>query len=99
MQTQRAAAADILLWSLVATAAPADSIDDCVNARMQAFHLAAVSMAIVEDGKVTKSAAYGMSDPARGAAATPDTVFKIASVSKQFITTAIMVLAQDGHEW
>jgi CubicO group peptidase (beta-lactamase class C family) len=40
-----------------------------------------------------------MSDPARGAAATPDTVFKIASVSKQFITTAIMVLAQDGHEW
>jgi D-alanyl-D-alanine carboxypeptidase len=87
----------LVLLSLVATAARADQIDDFVRERMKEFSVPSVSMAVVEDGKVTKIASYGLADPARGTRATPDTVYKIGSVSKQFIATAIMLLVQDGR--
>jgi len=86
-----------VLLSLVATVARADYIDDYMRAQMAAFHLPGVSIAIVEDGKITRTGAYGLSDVARNTPAAPDTVYKIASVSKQFIATAIMLLAQDGR--
>jgi CubicO group peptidase (beta-lactamase class C family) len=76
--------------------ASADAIDDYVRAQMQEFNLPGVSIAIVDQGKVVRAGGYGMADPARQVAATPDTVYKIASVSKQFMATAILLLAQEG---
>jgi CubicO group peptidase (beta-lactamase class C family) len=76
--------------------ASADAIDDYVRTRMQEFNLPGVSIAIVDQGKVVRAGGYGMADPARQVAATPDTVYKIASVSKQFMATAILLLAQEG---
>jgi D-alanyl-D-alanine carboxypeptidase len=87
----------LALLSLVATVgARTDRIDDFVAAQMKTFALPSVSLAVVEDGKVTKIGSYGMADVARGTPAAPETVYKIGSVSKQFIATAIMLLAQDG---
>jgi D-alanyl-D-alanine carboxypeptidase len=86
-----------VLLSLVATAARTNQIDDFVRAQMKTFSLPSVSLAIVEDGKVTKIGSYGMADVARGTPAAPETVYKIGSVSKQFIATGIMLLAQDGR--
>ena len=40
--------------------------------------------------------AYGMADIAKGQAMTPDTVMRIASVTKQFTATAILMLADEG---
>jgi D-alanyl-D-alanine carboxypeptidase len=99
MQRHRAvgAAVTLVLLSLVATVARADQVDDYVKARMKAFALPSVSIVILEDGKVAKIGAYGVSDVTRGIPATPETVYKIGSVSKQFIATAIMLLAQDGR--
>jgi CubicO group peptidase (beta-lactamase class C family) len=85
------------LLSLVATAARADQIDDYVKAQLKEHSLPGVSLAIVEDGKVTKIGSYGMADVARGTRVAPETVFKIGSVSKQFIATGIMLLVQDGR--
>ena len=86
-----------VLLAIAARAASADGIDDYVRAQMQAFALPAVSIAIVQDGKVVRAQAYGVADVARATPATPDTVFQIASVSKQFIAAGILLLAQDGR--
>jgi D-alanyl-D-alanine carboxypeptidase len=87
----------VLLSLLVATSARADRIDDYVRAQMQASHLPGLALAIVEDGKVIKIQAYGLSDVARREPARSETIFKIGSVSKQFIATAIMLLVQDAR--
>ena len=87
----------MVLLLLGATGARADQIDDYIRAQMQASRLPGLSLVIVEDGKVTKIGGYGLADVARRTPATPETVFKIGSVSKQFIATAIMLLAQDGR--
>lgn len=39
---------------------------------------------------------YGVADIGTGAPATPETLFRIASISKTFIWTAVMMLADDG---
>lgn len=93
---RRLAVAFVFLLCLVSVAR-ADPIDDYIHAQMKAFHLPGISIAIVQDGTIVKIDAYGVSDVARGTQATPDTVYKIASVSKQFIATAIMLLVQDGR--
>jgi D-alanyl-D-alanine carboxypeptidase len=90
-------AAFFILVSLVASAARADQFDDYIRAQMKAFNLPGVSFAIIDRDRGAKIGAQGVSDLARGTLATPDTIYKIASVSKQFIATAIMLLVQDGR--
>jgi CubicO group peptidase (beta-lactamase class C family) len=77
--------------------ARADEIDDYVKTRMGEFHLPGLSLVVLKDGAVVKAAGYGFADVARRTPVTVDTVFKIGSVSKQFIASAIMLLAQDGR--
>ena len=45
---------------------------------------------------LVKAEGYGFADVEHRVPARPDTVFKIGSVSKQFIATGIMLLVQDG---
>ena len=87
----------VLIVSLVALLTRADQIDDYVKAQMQAFHLPGITYALVEDGTIARVGADGVADITRRTAATADTVYKIGSVSKQFIATGIMLLAQDGR--
>ena len=44
-----------------------------------------------------KTAGYGVANINLKTPATPETVYKIASVSKQFVATGIMLLAEDGR--
>jgi D-alanyl-D-alanine carboxypeptidase len=43
-----------------------------------------------------KAAGYGVADRDTGALATPETVYRIASVSKQLIAAGVMLLVQEG---
>ena len=54
------------------------------------------SVVVIRDGQVIVRRAYGMADLERRSAATPETDYRLASVSKQFTATAIMLLAKDG---
>ncbi len=54
------------------------------------------SVVVIRDGQVVVRRAYGMADLERRSAATPETDYRLASVSKQFTATAIMLLAKDG---
>ena len=54
------------------------------------------ALAIVRGGQTVKTAAYGMANLERHTPATPQTVFEIGSVTKQFTAAAILLLAQEG---
>ncbi len=97
------AAVAFTLLQAVATAAPPtpapgtpDSVDAFVAAEMSRMRIPGVALAVVRAGKVVKATGYGLADVERNEPVTPETVFKIGSVSKQFLATGIMLLAQDG---
>jgi CubicO group peptidase (beta-lactamase class C family) len=65
----------VLLTSTVT--ARADKVDDYVKAQMEAFHLPGLSLVVIKDGKIVKSAGYGLANVGKKVAATPETVYKI----------------------
>lgn len=54
------------------------------------------SVVVIRNGQVVVRRAYGMADLERHIEATPETNYRLASVSKQFTAMAVMLLAQDG---
>ena len=73
-----------------------DAVDRFVAAEMSRTHIPGVSIAVSRGGKLIKAEGYGKADLEHDIAVTPETVFKIGSVSKQFLATGIMLLAQEG---
>src|SRR5262249_53007744 len=63
---------------------------------MQKQRIPGLSLAVVKEGKVIKAEGYGLANVEHNVPARPETVYKIGSVSKQFIATGIMLLVQDG---
>ena len=84
------------LGGLLAVTAQADPIDDYVALQMRRQHLPGVSLAVVQDGRVVKQQAYGFADLEQKVPVTPDTVFEIGSITKQFVAAALMTLVEQG---
>ena len=77
-------------------AARADQTDDYVLSQLKQQRIPAVSIAVVRNGEPIKLQGYGLVDLENNVPASPDSVYLLASVTKQFTATAIMMLAQDG---
>lgn len=90
------AAAALVLLCIGATGALADDVDDYISNQMAQQHIPGLSLAVVKDGKPIKLQSYGLANVELNVAATPQTIFKIGSVSKQFIATGVMLLVNDG---
>lgn len=75
----------------------ADPVDDFIHAQMAAQNIPGLSLAVLRDGEVLKTAAYGLADRDSGAPATPETVYRIASVSKPIIALGVLLLADEGR--
>ncbi len=56
-----------------------------------------MSVAIVEDNKLVWSRGFGLADVENDVPATPQTVYRIGSVSKMITATAVMQLVQSGR--
>jgi CubicO group peptidase (beta-lactamase class C family) len=54
------------------------------------------ALSVMRQGQIIYARGYGMADLDHGVPITPETVFHVASVSKQFTAAAILLLAQDG---
>ncbi|MEK6321433.1 MAG: serine hydrolase [Acidobacteriota bacterium] len=80
-----------------AVAARADKVDDYLKAEMQRQHIPGISVAVLKDGKIVKVEGYGLANVELNVPARPETVYKIGSVSKQFIASGIMLLIEDGR--
>jgi len=79
-------------------AAPAASedVDAYVQRLMQKRHVPGASVAVVRDGKVVLSKGYGLANVELNVPATAGTVYQLASVTKTFTATAVMMLVKDG---
>jgi CubicO group peptidase (beta-lactamase class C family) len=74
-----------------------DEIDNFILKQIGEQKIAGLSIGIVKKGKIIKAKGYGFANLEHKVPATENTVYKLASVSKQIIATAIMSLAQDGR--
>lgn len=89
-----------LLFLMFALAARANDleqkIDALVRAEMEQGNIPGLSVAVVKEGKPILTKGYGKAHVELDVPATADTVYQLASVSKQFTAAAIMLLAEDG---
>ena len=81
---------------VVCPAALADEVDDYIKAAMYRQHIPGLTLAVLREGKVIKAQGYGLASVELNVPAKPETVFELASATKPFVATAIMLLAQDG---
>jgi CubicO group peptidase (beta-lactamase class C family) len=76
--------------------ARADSVDDYIRAQIARRKIPGLALAVVQRGQVIKLAGHGLASVELDAPVTPDTVFELASVTKQFTAAAVMKLVEDG---
>jgi D-alanyl-D-alanine carboxypeptidase len=79
-----------------ASAAVDPSVDEYVQKTIQDHQIVGLALAVVRNGRVVKATGYGLANLETATPATADTVFKIGSISKQFIAAAILLLASEG---
>jgi CubicO group peptidase (beta-lactamase class C family) len=85
-----------IVFFLLSAPAYADPLDDAVNAEMTRQGIPGLSLAVVENGKITRLNGYGRATLEHDVKVTPDTVFQAGSIAKQFTSTAILMLEDDG---
>ena len=88
----------LLVGVLLGVAAPAraNRIDDYIKAEMQKRRIPGLALAVVRNGTVVKMKGYGLANLDHDVPVTPDTVFELASVTKQFTAAAVMTLVEEG---
>jgi CubicO group peptidase (beta-lactamase class C family) len=80
--------------------APVSDLTAAVDSIMTAYANPAgpgASVLVVRDGAAVLARSYGMADVEAGIRATPRTNYRLASLTKQFTATAIMLLKEDGR--
>jgi CubicO group peptidase (beta-lactamase class C family) len=71
-------------------------IDDIANRVLQATGVPSASLAVVQDGKLAYVHAYGDARLQPATPATPQMVYSIGSISKQFTAAAVLMLQEQG---
>lgn len=72
-------------------------VDEMINAWMQNRHIPGLALAVIREGKIIKLQSYGQANIETGTPVTEESVFMTASLSKQFIATAVLLLQQEGR--
>jgi len=70
--------------------------DSIILKHLKTQNLVSLSVGIIENDKIVYSKAHGIANLETGTPASENSVYKIGSLSKQFIATAIVKLAQEG---
>jgi CubicO group peptidase (beta-lactamase class C family) len=85
------------LFFTVSPPARGGNLDDFVAAQMQERHIAGLSLAIIEDGKIIKAQGYGFADQSAHTPVTPSTLFQAGSISKSVAALGALRLAEQGR--
>ena len=88
----------ILLFLLVRvfTYAQIDSTDLIVQKMMKEQKITGLAIAVIMNGKPVVNKGYGLANVEHNVPVTTETVIRLGSVSKQFFTTAILKLMEEG---
>jgi len=71
-------------------------INDAATKMLSESGVPSASVAVVKDGKLAYTKAYGLADIASHRRATTSTIYSIGSISKQFTAASILLLAEEG---
>jgi D-alanyl-D-alanine carboxypeptidase len=77
-------------------ASPEPKVDAYVKAQMEKMRIPGLSLAVLREGKVVLSKGYGFANLEHSVPATPDTVYELGSITKQFTASAVMLLVEEG---
>src|SRR5258705_11524280 len=69
---------------------------DKVFAKWSSSSSPGCAVSVIKDGQIVYKRGYGMADLDHDIPITPQTVFHVASISKQFTAASIILLAQEG---
>lgn len=67
-----------------------------VEQRMREHNVPAVSVAVIDDGRIVWTKAYGLADVGENRKATPQTLFQAASISKPVAASGALALVDEG---
>ena len=73
-----------------------DSTDLIVQKMMKEQKIVGLSLAVIKNGKPLVNKGYGLANAELNVPVTAETVIRLGSVSKQFFTTAILKLQEEG---
>jgi N-acyl-D-amino-acid deacylase len=82
-----------------ATGQPAPRLaafDGLVEGLLQKYDLPGAALAVVKDGRLVLARGYGLADKEQHQPVQPDSLFRIASLSKPFTSAAILTLVERG---
>lgn len=74
-----------------------EEVDDAVQAFMEKYNIPGASIAVSKDERMVYAKGYGMANTATSEAVTPESVFRVASISKMFTGVSILRLVEDGQ--
>jgi CubicO group peptidase (beta-lactamase class C family) len=75
----------------------AATTDEYIQDEMNKRRIPGLALAVIKNGEIVKMNGYGVANLEHDVPVTPDTVFALASVTKQFTATAIMRLVEQGR--
>src|SRR5579862_6628730 len=74
----------------------APSLDETLRGGIERRKIPCVTAMVASDSKIIYSGAFGTRDAASGVAVKPDSLFAIASMTKEITSTAAMQLVEQG---
>ena len=80
---------------MLPAAAKGDQVDEIIREQMRQWNIPGLSLVVVRDGKIIKAQGYGLANVELNVPATAETVYEIGSVTKQFTSTATMLLVEE----
>jgi CubicO group peptidase (beta-lactamase class C family) len=75
---------------------PWSQVDEIFAADFAKFNVASLTVGVIRGTQLAWSKSYGMANMEQGVAATPETIYRIGSITKQFTATAFLQLVQKG---
>jgi CubicO group peptidase (beta-lactamase class C family) len=79
------------------TSAETAGLDGRIQAYMEEANIPGVLVGVASRGRLVHWKAYGMANVELSAPVTDSTVFEIGSISKEFVSTAVMLLVEEGR--
>ncbi len=96
MDANRVLIVTIMLVHFTSVTARADKVDDYIASEMKNRRIAGLALAVVKNGEIIKAKGYGLANLELDVPVTTDSVFELASVTKTFTATAILMLVEEG---